>query len=287
MTVARKSSYRFGPFRLDGREQRLSGGGRVVPLTPKVFDVLRVLVENSGHLVEKDALLKEVWRDSFVEEGALNRTISVLRKALAEHDSAQQYIETIPKRGYRFVAPVADCGVEGEAPRLDEPPVRVLEHRARPLLIRSTVVLAAIAGVLLAGGWSLARLWRAGGEQGTQTLLSTVHRQVTFTGKEGAPTISPDGRRIAYVTNEKLEKRLVVQELAGGHPLEITGRYGISTGPPAATGYCSSAATSRGATPSSRFALMEATRRQSFPGAPRSHRCGGLRRATPSTISSG
>ena len=221
MTAARKSSYRFGPFRLDGREQRLSGEGRVVPLTPKVFDVLRVLVENSGHLVEKDALLKQVWQDSFVEEGALNRTISVLRKALAEHDSSQQYIETVPKRGYRFVAPVADCGVEGEAPRLDEPPVGVVVHPARPLLIRSAVVLAAIAGVLLAGGGSLALLWRAGTEQGTQALQSTVHRQVTFTGKEGAPTISPDGRRIAYVTNEKLEKRLVVQELAGGHPLEI------------------------------------------------------------------
>ena len=77
-----------------------------MPLTPKHFDVLRVLVQHSGHLVEKERLLKEVWPDSYVEEGALNRSVSVLRKALGESASGQKYIETVPKRGYRFVAPV-------------------------------------------------------------------------------------------------------------------------------------------------------------------------------------
>ncbi len=82
--------------------------GRAVPLTPKVFDVLRLLVENSGHMLEKDELMKAVWPDSFVEEGNLTRNISTLRAVLGDHDEDHQYIETVPKRGYRFVAEVTE-----------------------------------------------------------------------------------------------------------------------------------------------------------------------------------
>ena len=109
--MVRKSGpcYEFGPFRLDVAEHMLLRNGQPVPLTPKIFDVLRVLVQNDGHLVEKEGLLKEVWPDSFVEEGTLNRSVSVLRKALGDSPSGHRYIETVPKRGYRFVAPVAEC----------------------------------------------------------------------------------------------------------------------------------------------------------------------------------
>ena len=96
--------YEFGPFRLDVAEHMLLRNGQPVPLTPKIFAVLTVLVQNDGHLVEKDRLLKEVWPDSFVEEGTLNRSVSVLRKALGDSPSGHRYIETVPKRGYRFVA---------------------------------------------------------------------------------------------------------------------------------------------------------------------------------------
>ena len=101
--------YEFGPFRLDVAEHMLLRNGQPVPLTPKIFAVLTVLVQNDGHLVEKDTLLKEVWPDSFVEEGTLNRSVSVLRKALGDSPSGHRYIETVPTRGYRFVAPVAEC----------------------------------------------------------------------------------------------------------------------------------------------------------------------------------
>ncbi len=109
--MVRKSGpcYEFGPFRLDVAEHMLLRHGQPVPLTPKIFAVLTVLVQNDGHLVEKDTLLKEVWPDSFVEEGTLNRSVSVLRKALGDSPSGPRYIETVPKRGYRFVAPVAEC----------------------------------------------------------------------------------------------------------------------------------------------------------------------------------
>ena len=101
--------YEFGPFRLDVSEHMLLRDGQHVPLTPKILDVLRVLVQNHGHLVEKESLLKEIWPDSFVEEGTLNRSVSVLRRALGDSPSGHQYVETVPKRGYRFVAPVVEC----------------------------------------------------------------------------------------------------------------------------------------------------------------------------------
>ena len=102
--------YEFGPFQVDTAEHSLLRDGKPVPLTPKVFDLLTVLVQNSGRLVEKVELLKEVWPDSFVEEGNLNRNISILRKVLGEDTSGGPYIETIPKRGYRFVASVKTVG---------------------------------------------------------------------------------------------------------------------------------------------------------------------------------
>ena len=73
--------YEFGPFQLDTADHCLLREGQPVPLTPKVFDLLEVLVRNSGRLVEKDELLKEVWPDSFVEEGNLNRNISILQES--------------------------------------------------------------------------------------------------------------------------------------------------------------------------------------------------------------
>jgi DNA-binding winged helix-turn-helix (wHTH) protein/pimeloyl-ACP methyl ester carboxylesterase len=104
--IADRRAYRFGPFHLDVRERRLSRGGEVIPLRLKVFDTLRVLVENSGRLVTKQELLDTVWPETTVEENNLNHNVSVLRKALGEKATGQQYIETVPRVGYRFAAPV-------------------------------------------------------------------------------------------------------------------------------------------------------------------------------------
>jgi DNA-binding winged helix-turn-helix (wHTH) protein/tetratricopeptide (TPR) repeat protein len=100
--------YEFGPFRVDTRERQLLRGGKVVPLTPKVFDVLLVLVQHSGHILSKDELMKFVWPDTAVEEGNVARNVSTLRTALGERPREQQYIETIPWRGYRFVEGVKE-----------------------------------------------------------------------------------------------------------------------------------------------------------------------------------
>lgn len=105
MNTAAKHFFEFGAFRLDARERLLLHAGETVSLTPKAFDMLVTLVENSGHLVEKNELMRRLWPDSFVEEGSLAQNISLLRKALGENES-QKFIETVPRRGYRFVATV-------------------------------------------------------------------------------------------------------------------------------------------------------------------------------------
>lgn len=99
-------SYAFGPFEIDTRERQLTRDGKVVPLRPKVFDILLMLVQNSGHILTKDDVMKHVWSNTTVEEGNISRTISTLRNALGEGPHEHRYIETIPWRGYRFVASV-------------------------------------------------------------------------------------------------------------------------------------------------------------------------------------
>src|SRR5262245_19991249 len=98
--------YEFGPFCLDVAERMLMRAGEAIPLQPKAFDLLHVLVQHQGHLLEKDELLKVVWPDTIVEEVNLANNISVLRKALGEGGNGQRFIETVPRRGYRFVAGV-------------------------------------------------------------------------------------------------------------------------------------------------------------------------------------
>ena len=99
-------NYDFGRFRLKTAERVLLREGEPVPLTPKVFDILITLVENRGQVVGKDDLMKKVWPTTFVEEGNLTQNVSLLRKALGENAGGAQFIETVPRRGYRFVAQI-------------------------------------------------------------------------------------------------------------------------------------------------------------------------------------
>jgi TolB-like protein/Flp pilus assembly protein TadD len=131
------SSYEFGAFRLDEKERLLTRSGKAVPLRPKVFDILLLLIRNRGSLVSKDTLLNEIWPDAFVEESNLSVNIGILRKALHE-SGTRRYIETIPKCGYRFVATVRKRKAEkGQitAPRRNftsvaQPQAKALRHSA-------------------------------------------------------------------------------------------------------------------------------------------------------------
>src|SRR6266480_1757970 len=100
--------YEFGPFSVDTRERVLLRDGKPVPLTPKAYETLLALISKSGHIVDKEELMRHVWPDVVVEENNLTGNIFALRRALAEH----RYIETVPRRGYRFTADVKLVTVE-------------------------------------------------------------------------------------------------------------------------------------------------------------------------------
>jgi TolB-like protein/Tfp pilus assembly protein PilF len=108
--------YEFGGFRLEAKGRMLFRGSAPVRLPPKAIDTLLMLVENAGMVVGKGEILNRVWKDAFVEEGSLTRTISLLRKALGE--GGQEYIATVSKRGYRFAAQVSEAA-EQPASRRD------------------------------------------------------------------------------------------------------------------------------------------------------------------------
>lgn len=108
MSSPEKRVYEFGPFRLDPAEHVLLRDGEAVPLRPKEFDVLLALVGNHRHVLTKEELLEAVWPNQFIEEGNLNRQISTLRRVLGDTSDEPQYVQTVPKVGYRFVASVRE-----------------------------------------------------------------------------------------------------------------------------------------------------------------------------------
>src|SRR5262252_4746078 len=121
MSKQEREFYEFGPFRLDPVKRRLLHHGEPLPLTPKAFDTLLALVQESGKTIEKDDLMKKVWPDAIVEENNLNQNITALRKSLGDSRQESKYIATIPGFGYRFVAevklaPLADPEPDGGEP---------------------------------------------------------------------------------------------------------------------------------------------------------------------------
>ncbi|HEX3556264.1 MAG TPA: tetratricopeptide repeat protein [Thermoanaerobaculia bacterium] len=116
MTELESQSYRFGSHTLEARERRLLANGVAIPLKPRAFDTLLYLVERAGHLVPKEELLARLWPDSVVEESTLAKNVWLIRRALAEIDGEAPFIETVPRIGYRFIAPVERLAVEPAAP---------------------------------------------------------------------------------------------------------------------------------------------------------------------------
>jgi DNA-binding winged helix-turn-helix (wHTH) protein len=106
MTSGGTLAYQFGAFRLDPAERLLLRGGQPVALTPKAFDLLVYLVEHEGRLVEKSTLMSALWPDTIVEEANLAFQISALRKVLDDGGNSGTLIQTVPTKGYRFVAGV-------------------------------------------------------------------------------------------------------------------------------------------------------------------------------------
>src|SRR5882762_11652704 len=139
--------YEFGPYRLERSARRLLRAGEPVALTPKAFDVLLALVERHERVVDKAELMKLVWPDSFVEEANLSQTIFVLRKTLGDDADGRPFIDTVPRRGYRFAAPVQAVS--------DREPVGGFWSMRRAGLVAMALLLAgAIAAI---GLWRVTR----------------------------------------------------------------------------------------------------------------------------------
>src|SRR5215475_129919 len=161
-----KGSYEFGRFRLQAAERVLLRDGQPIALPPKDIETLLVLIENRGHIVEKEELLKRVWPDVFVEEGNVARRISNLRSILGADPEGRQYIDTVPKRGYRFNAEVLEIQGNGARPqsaglaeRINELPESVPSYKQSIFSGRRVGVFALVLAslVLLAFGIRLYR----------------------------------------------------------------------------------------------------------------------------------
>ncbi len=153
MSLKKQSSYRFDGFRMDSRERLLECGGTAVPISPKVFDALLLLLENAGTLVERSTMRERLWPGQIVEDGTLARVIADLRKALGDTDGARRYVETVPKFGYRFLVSVAVDDVTIPVEPAPETPV------VQPPRRRTWILPVGIAFIcLVVAGFAVARI---------------------------------------------------------------------------------------------------------------------------------
>jgi Tol biopolymer transport system component/DNA-binding winged helix-turn-helix (wHTH) protein len=213
--------YHFGSFVLDAGHCELRRNGTPVPLPGKAFDLLLTLVRAADRTVTKGELMSVLWRDTAVEESNLTQTVFVLRKALGEDNEEAGYIRTVPRRGYRFVAPVA---AEGSVKPAEIRTLSNSEPRSRTWLYAAGAVLA--IGVA-ATGYSYLRLRLA-----VSLDLSTYrYRPFAFTQEfERAGTWSPDGKSIAFLRGRDDQNvlsrglSLVVQPVDGSVATELAER---------------------------------------------------------------
>ena len=232
--------YEFGPFRLDVAEQRLLRDGEPVALTPKVFETLVALVERRGHLVGKDELMKAVWADAFVEESNLTNNVYTLRKLLGETDHGGSYIETVPKRGYRFVASVRPVSPEAlvverrtvtrivtEVNEEDAPPAIVVPaggRRPAAKLLHRTAGVMALSTVVAIAGYRLFVERPASGTATPAVPLGTIDvSRVTTSGNVTHTAVSADGQYVASVVRDALGNSLWVKHQAAPSNVRIAG----------------------------------------------------------------
>lgn len=152
-----KRLYEFGEFRLDPSERVLAVHGKRIPLPPRAFDTLLILVQNRGHVLTKDELMGAIWPDTFVEENNLTQQISALRRAFG---SEQHYIETVPKMGYRFNSEVREVHetTPGSKAGPEEPDPAAPRAAPEPGWRKKPLILAAAAGLAIVAV-ALSRLW--------------------------------------------------------------------------------------------------------------------------------
>ena len=235
--------YEFGTFSLDVTERILICEGKIIPLAPKVFDTLQVLVENSGHLLEKEVLLEKLWPDTIVEEGNLTTYISQLRKALGENGNSHSYIETVPRRGYRFVAevkeivpalneisahelPVSKLIIEPEvvspvsfltepAPVIKHSPTTVAQTYPSAKTLRArfkTYLLSILFLSIIGAAWLIGN--RVFPIKNSLPFQDISISRLTTNGRVPVAAISPDGKYVCYIVKEAMNESLWLRQTA-------------------------------------------------------------------------
>jgi Tol biopolymer transport system component/DNA-binding winged helix-turn-helix (wHTH) protein len=228
--------YRFGPYVVDAQKHLLWREGVLVPLTSKAFEILLLLIQKRGHVVDKQELLDTVWPRTAVEENTLTRHVSTLRKALEERPDQHNYILTVPGYGYQFVAEVGELDqrpdhlqhraqfvVEAHVPPLPEaaalaPPdsPKLVARRSASMALLATALVVIVVGVTLVV--AVLRMEPAAGSMPQREL-----RQVTFHGGlQTDPTWSPDGKRVAYASTHAGNSDIWVQAIGDPSPVQIT-----------------------------------------------------------------
>ena len=238
--------YRFGDFTLDSDQRVLLRAGKLVPLTPKVFDTLQILVENRGRIVAKDELMKRLWPDTFVEEANITYNIQQLRKSLNDDARNPRYVGTVARRGYRFLADIetlpcengtaanrlAGNGFVAQGPNLPGETGAIsptsdqntLQPAAAGLSKRFIAVGAAVL-MLLAGGvlvWRfLSSSERSLPEDRRPASSSLKLERLTATGQSRMVAISPDGKYLAYSRGVERKSGLWLRQFATNTNVEI------------------------------------------------------------------
>jgi Tol biopolymer transport system component/DNA-binding winged helix-turn-helix (wHTH) protein len=203
--------YRFGDVVFDPGAFRLTRAGEVVHVEPRVLEVLAHLIESRGRLVEKRTLLATVWGDTAVSEGALTRAVAQLRKAIGDDAREARYLETVPTRGYRFLAEVQveEGGGRPAAPAAPPVPPRGARHPRAWAIAAAVAVLVAVSA---AGGW-----WAGRGPSASRPRPQPRRVLVSsWIGFNGFPSFSPDGGTLAFVSDRTGQLEIYVRPLAAG-----------------------------------------------------------------------
>ncbi len=217
-------SFEFGEFVLDTREKVLLRNQEPISITPKAFSLLQTLVENHGHILAKDQLMATVWANSFVEESNLTFTVNLLRKTLADSSQNPRYIETVPKRGYRFIAPVVQFknikpsnGLDELAPTPELTKSKTGASRLPKYLI--PVLSVIIIGLLATGFWFATSSSR----EPDAPILSAAFsaEKLPTSGNSGYAVISPDGKYAAYTDESGGKQSVWLRHLENAENIQI------------------------------------------------------------------